>query len=88
MTTTIDASGRLVIPKAVRRDAGFLPGVLLEVRCEDGKVVLEPAPRQVSIRQRGEFYVAEPAGEGTEADEVLTRDEVERTLQRVRDRTS
>jgi len=87
-TTTIDTAGRLVVPKSIRRDAGFLPGTLLEVRLDDGRVVLEPAPRQVSIRQRGEFYVAEPSGEDAGHDETMTREEVERTLRRVRDRTT
>lgn len=83
---TIDPAGRLVIPKKIRREAGLLPGTLLEVRLEDGRVVLEPAPRQVSIRQRGEFYVAEPVREGEGGEETLTQDEVERTLQQVRNR--
>ncbi|NGZ09723.1 MAG: hypothetical protein CV088_10105 [Nitrospira sp. LK70] len=32
MKTTIDSAGRLVIPKALRREAGPQPGSTLEIR--------------------------------------------------------
>lgn len=32
MRTTIDSSGRLVIPLAIRRQAGLVPGMVLAVR--------------------------------------------------------
>src|SRR5437762_2347951 len=43
MRTTIDSSGRIVIPKAVREQAGLDAGVEVEVRYVDGRVEIEPA---------------------------------------------
>jgi AbrB family looped-hinge helix DNA binding protein len=42
MKTTVDAAGRLVIPKEVRRQAGIEPGMTLDVRWKDGKSEIEP----------------------------------------------
>lgn len=50
MIITIDAAGRLVIPKAVRDAAGILPGTPLEVSLRDGRVEIAPAPLAVEIR--------------------------------------
>lgn len=46
MKTTIDAAGRLAIPKAIREQAGLRPGIELDVRLSDGVVEIEPAPRR------------------------------------------
>lgn len=70
MTTAIDASGRVVIPKAARESANLEPGTKLTVRVTDGRVELEPAPREVRVVKRGRILVAEasePAGKLTEA---------------------
>lgn len=48
-TTTIDTSGRLVLPKRIREQAGFTPGSLLEIRCFDGRVEIEPAAVDVDL---------------------------------------
>ena len=58
MKTTIDAAGRLVIPRALRRAAGLEPGMPLDLRLEDGAVVIEPAPTPVLLERRGRFLVA------------------------------
>lgn len=57
--TSIDASGRLVVPKPVRDQAGLVPGMALEVSYREGRVEIEPAPREVRIVQRGSVCVAE-----------------------------
>ena len=62
MIVTIDAAGRLVIPKAIREEAGLLPGEPLEVTVRDGRVEIVPAPRQVRIRERDGLRIAEPTG--------------------------
>lgn len=72
MTTTIDAYGRLVVPKGVRDAAGFPVGVPLEVRFHDGRIEIAPPPLTVAIEQRGAVCVA-VAGDGQptlHADEV------------------
>jgi AbrB family looped-hinge helix DNA binding protein len=48
MRTTIDAAGRLVVPKPLREQLGFAPGIELEVQAVDGH--LEVAiPSQVRV---------------------------------------
>ena len=52
-----------MIPRELRRAAGFEPGMPLELRVEDGAVIIEPAPTPVRIERRGRFLVARtPAG--------------------------
>jgi AbrB family looped-hinge helix DNA binding protein len=80
MITTIDAAGRLVLPKAIRDRARLSPGVPLEVRVVDGRVELEPAAAQVKVEKRGGLWVASPV----EALPVLTQDQVDATVDAVR----
>lgn len=49
MRTTIDGAGRLVIPKSIRDAAGLRAGDELEVELRDGRIEIEPAPRQVRL---------------------------------------
>ena len=60
MFAAIDAAGRVVIPKAVRESAHLLPGTKLRVSVRDGRVELEPEPREVVVVKRGRLHVAEP----------------------------
>ncbi|MEO6028924.1 MAG: AbrB/MazE/SpoVT family DNA-binding domain-containing protein [Candidatus Binatia bacterium] len=76
MRTTIDAAGRVVIPKALRERGSFAPGTELDVRLEDGHLVLEPRALQVAIRKRGAFFVAE----ALEPVSVLRQRDVERVV--------
>jgi AbrB family looped-hinge helix DNA binding protein len=62
MKTTIDAAGRLVVPKAIRAQAGIRAGEPLDVTYRDGRIEIEVAPREVRIEKRGPFSVAEPVG--------------------------
>jgi AbrB family looped-hinge helix DNA binding protein len=62
----MDSAGRLVIPREVRRQAGWAPGVPLEVRWRDDHVEIEPAPAPVRLERRGHLLVAVPAGDGDE----------------------
>ena len=62
MKTSIDSAGRLVLPKAIRDEANLQPGDPLEVTFRDGRIEIEPAPREVRIMQRHGFRVAEPVG--------------------------
>lgn len=77
MKTTIDAAGRLVIPSAVRRQAGLRPGMPLEVRWRDGRLEIEPAPVPVRLERQGRWLVAIPEGDVP----PLTTDVVEQTRQ-------
>ena len=60
MKTTIDNAGRLVIPKEIRREAGWKPGLPLDVRWEDGRIAITPAPLSVKLERRGRLLIAVP----------------------------
>lgn len=80
MITTIDAAGRLVLPKPIRERAQLAPGIPIEVRVVDGRVELEPASAAVTIEKRGGFWVASPA----ESAPPLTQADVDATLEAIR----
>jgi AbrB family looped-hinge helix DNA binding protein len=61
MITTIDAAGRLVIPKDVRREAALEPGAPVDVRWRDGIIEVEPQPLPVTFERQGRLLVAKPA---------------------------
>ena len=82
--TTMDAAGRLVIPKAVRDAAGLTPGVVLRIQCRDGRVELTPAPRKVEVVQHDRVTVLIPSEES----ETLTGDVVRAVQRSLRDRHS
>jgi AbrB family looped-hinge helix DNA binding protein len=60
MTITMDAAGRLVIPSAIRREAGLEPGVPLTVRWHEGIIEIEPQPLAVTLARKGRLLVASP----------------------------
>ena len=80
MKTTIDAAGRIVIPKKLREQAGLQPGKELEVRCRDGRIEVEPAAPGYHMERRGRFLVAV----SDSATATLTREMVEETREEIR----
>jgi AbrB family looped-hinge helix DNA binding protein len=74
--TTIDSAGRLVLPKTVREEAGILPGMALRIIVQEGKIEIEPVPREVRIVQKGRLRIAVPVEDGPSL--------METTVQRVR----
>ena len=82
MKTTIDRAGRLVLPKAIRREARIEPGADLEIRVRDGRIEIEPAPLEVKLRKRGILTVAVP----TRPVPPLTQEEVATTIASLRRR--
>ena len=81
MITTIDSAGRIVIPKAIREAAGFVPGMALAIRVREGRVEIEPPPRAVRLEKQGRLLVAVPE----DPSEPLTRKQVEETRRKLRD---
>lgn len=80
MRTTIDAAGRLVVPKAIRDRLGLSAGTQVELTEGDGLLEVAPAPIEVRVadREYGPVLVAE--GDGP----PLTDDDVRTALERVR----
>jgi AbrB family looped-hinge helix DNA binding protein len=64
MRTTIDKGGRVVIPAAIRAQAGLQPGTEIDVQYEDGVVRLVrdvPGPKLVKVRGRWVVRPTAPA---------------------------
>ena len=78
MKTTIDAAGRLVVPKALREQLGFAPGIELELEAVDGRLEVA-VPSRVRVEQgpHGVRFTAEESG-------ILTGDQVRTLLERGR----
>lgn len=66
MKSIVSEKGQITIPKAARDSLGLVPGVTLDIRCENGKLVAE---KRVGVdpvakwRGRGKL----PAGQTTDA---------------------
>ena len=80
MKATIDAAGRIVVPKLLRQALGLKAGQPLEMRASDGRLEIEIAPTPVQLKRRGKGVVAVPDAELP----ALTADQVRDTLERVR----
>ena len=53
LSVKVSTKHQIVVPSAVRRQLGIKPGDRLEVRIEDGDVLLHPRPAKASDRLRG-----------------------------------
>ena len=80
MKSTIDAAGRIVVPKALRRALGLKPGQELDIRMGDGRLEIEIVPNPTRLKKRGKGVIAMRGDELP----VLTAEQVRETLERVR----
>lgn len=79
MRTTIDAAGRVIIPKELRDRLGLAGGRVLEIREQDGRVEIEPVAIPMALEQRAGGPVAVPAEELPPLTDELVRETIERT---------
>jgi AbrB family looped-hinge helix DNA binding protein len=62
MRTTIDRAGRLVVPKSLRDQLGFVPGTELELHAVDGRLeVAVPSRVRLENGPHGARFVADRA---------------------------
>jgi AbrB family looped-hinge helix DNA binding protein len=61
MKTTIDAAGRVVIPRAIRERTGLLRGGEVEVQLDGSTIRLEPVVG-TEVAQEGRFLVIPSTG--------------------------
>jgi len=73
----------LVIPKEVRRESGIKPGMLLEVRWENGAIAITPAPLEVKLQRKGRLLVAVPE-KNTQRLSAATVERTRKTLRKER----
>ncbi len=81
MTVTMDRAGRLVIPKALRKEAGLLPGAPMRIRVRDGRIEIDPPVVRFRTVEKMGFLVAE----ALDPIPPLTAEEVRRTLRDLRE---
>lgn len=80
MKSTIDAAGRIVVPKSLRLALGLKPGQPLEIRARDGRLEIEITATPMKLQKRGNGVVAVPDRQLL----PLTADQVREILERVR----
>jgi AbrB family looped-hinge helix DNA binding protein len=79
MRTTIDAAGRVVIPKQLRQAASLEPGQELEITERDGRIEIEPVSADVQLVERDGFLAAEVDVDAPALTASDVRDLLERT---------
>jgi AbrB family looped-hinge helix DNA binding protein len=80
MRATIDAGGRIVVPKDVRERLGLLPGHLVDLIEVDGHLEVAPTATAITIVEREGRFIAVPQ----EPLAPMTADDVRAALEGVR----
>jgi len=80
MKVTLDAAGRIVVPKPLRQALGLRAGQSLDIRAGDGRLEIEITPTPMRLTKRGKGLIAVPKDKLP----TLTSDQVRDTLERVR----
>ncbi|MEJ7567040.1 MAG: AbrB/MazE/SpoVT family DNA-binding domain-containing protein [Gaiellaceae bacterium] len=80
MRTTIDAAGRIVVPKRLRDELRLEAGQALEIAARDGRLEIAPQSTPMQLERREGRLVAVP----DEPLPALTASEVRETLEQLR----
>ena len=78
MKTTIDAAGRLVIPKVLREKLGLVGGRTVEIRERDGRLEIDAVPVPMTLTRRRGVRVAVPSRKLPPLTDEIVRDTIER----------
>jgi AbrB family looped-hinge helix DNA binding protein len=70
MKTTMDRTGRIVIPALIRKKSGIKPGTKLEIVMDDIAIRLFPTASPPKLVQRGKRLTAETTENSKELPEV------------------
>lgn len=81
METTIDAAGRVVIPKPIREAAGLKPGTNLKIDFRDGRIEIEPKAMKSRLVRKGSVTVISIPGAAK-----MSVEETNEWVRRARDR--
>lgn len=79
MRITIDAAGRIVVPKRLREQLGFTPGQRLELSAVDGRLEVEHPTTPMRLEKRGGRFVAVADRPMPELTSELVRETLEQT---------
>jgi AbrB family looped-hinge helix DNA binding protein len=79
MITTIDAAGRIVIPKPLRERLGLTCGEPLRVQERDGRLEIEPEPTPMALIKRKGGVVAVPHKRLPSLSDEVVRETLERS---------
>ena len=79
MRTTIDAAGRVVVPKALRDAMQLTPGQEIDIVFTDGRLEIEVAPASVHLRRDGVLPLIVPDQEMPPLSTDVVRDVLEDT---------
>ena len=77
MKSTIDAAGRIVVPKALRERLGLTGGQAIDIREREGRLEIEPAPTPMKLVKRRGGRVAVPARRLPPLTDEIVRDTLE-----------
>jgi AbrB family looped-hinge helix DNA binding protein len=77
MVATIDAAGRIVVPKRLREELGFKPGQKLELSVVDGRLEVEHPITPIHLEKRGGRLVAVADRPMPELTQALVRETLE-----------
>ncbi len=77
MKSTIDAAGRIVVPKVLRERLGLTGGRAIDIREREGRLEIEPAPTPMKLVKRRGGRVAVPARKLPPLTDEMVRDTLE-----------
>ena len=79
MKSTIDAAGRIVVPKVLRERLGLVGGRVVDIRERDGRLEIEPAPTPMALARGRGGRVAVPAKKLPPLTDELVRETIDQT---------